>query len=234
MKGIYLVGGYPENNKFAECVEVVEQSGFDFIEVGIPFNDPIADGPIIAGALNDSLINGATVDGLIDKIIELKRIKLKKYIMTYSNIIYSYGIKKFSNRLREYLDGIIVADLPNRMSNLFYENGFEIPIVPFATLETRDSDIKKIKNSKSEFIYFIGLRGITGSKADFTSPEIISKITLLKKHTEKKIIIGFGIKTYEDVKHALNIGDGFVVGTEAVKRQNDSKALHKYLDSLMK
>jgi tryptophan synthase alpha chain len=157
---------------------------------------------------------------------------IKKYIMTYANIIYSYGIESFSTRMNGHVQGIIIPDLPNRMAKLFYDNNFGIPIVPFATLETRESDIELMDSSRSEFIYFVGLRGITGAAADFGTGEFTGKVDLLRKKTSKKIVIGFGIKTAEDAEQALALGDGFVVGTEAVKRQGDPETLEEYISTL--
>jgi tryptophan synthase alpha chain len=233
MKGIYLAGGYPDRDRFGECVNAVIGGGFDFIEIGIPFNDPIADGPVIARAIYDSIGSGVTPAMVMEYITGLKQRPIKKYAMTYANIIYSHGIKKFSDRMAGCLDGVIIPDLPNRMARVFYDAGFEIPIVPFATLETRESDMALINESASEIVYFVGVRGITGAQSDFTSSELLEKIRLIKKHTNKKIIIGFGIKTGADAKLALDIGDGYVVGTEAVRRQNDPPALRQYLASLL-
>jgi tryptophan synthase alpha chain len=232
MKGIYLTGGYPDRRTFLECCKAVASSGFNFIEVGIPFNDPIADGPVIAGAIHESISGGATPGAVMDDIASIKDLKLKKFVMTYANVIYSYGIKKFSDRMAPFLDGIIIPDLPNRMTGLFYDSGFTIPIVPFATLESRESDIDMMNASPSEIIYFIGVRGITGAQSDFTAPELIDRIGMLRRRTGKKIIIGFGIKTGADAMQARTIGDGFVVGTEAVRRQKDPAALREYLESL--
>ncbi|MBP7735021.1 MAG: tryptophan synthase subunit alpha [Spirochaetes bacterium] len=232
MKGIYLTGGYPDMGTFNECFHAVANNRFDFIEIGIPFNDPIADGPVIARAIHSTIERGITPDAMVDAIVALKDTYIKKYVMTYANIIYSHGIKKFSDRMAGSLDGVIIPDLPNRMARLFYDEGFGIPIVPFATLESRESDIEMMNRSKSEIIYFIGVRGITGSQSDFTSPELLDKIRMIKKHTGKKIIIGFGIKTADDARRALSIGDGYVVGTEAVLRQKDPAALNDYLRSL--
>jgi tryptophan synthase alpha chain len=232
MKGIYLAGGYPDSATFMECFRAVESGGFDFIEVGIPFNDPIADGPVIADAIHASLKNGVTPDTVMNDILNVRNSVIKKYVMTYANIIYSYGIKKFSDRLSGRLAGVIIPDLPNRMARLFSDSGFAIPIVPFATLETRGSDMAVINESKSEIVYFIGVRGITGAQSNFSSPELMRKIRMIKENTDKKIIIGFGIKTGDDAGAALSIGDGYVVGTEAVRRQTDPKALRDYLQSL--
>ncbi|MBN2161064.1 MAG: tryptophan synthase subunit alpha [Spirochaetes bacterium] len=232
MKGIYLAGGYPDIDTFTESARAVVASGFDFIEIGIPFNDPIADGPVIARAIYDSISSGVTPAQVMKCIAGFNHAQIKKYAMTYANIIYSFGIRKFSEEMAGYLDGVIIPDLPNRMARLFYDSGFEIPIVPFATLETRESDIKMMNESASDIIYFVGLRGITGARSDFTSPELLDKIGMIKKNTEKKVIIGFGIKNSIDAGKAMAIADGYVVGTEAVLRQNDPAELKKYLGSL--
>lgn len=232
MKGIYLAGGYPDRATFRSCAEAVARCGFDFLEIGIPFNDPIADGPVIARALYDSLEGGATPDQVMEDIRSLDGLPVRKYVMTYANIVYSRGIRAFSGMLKESLDGIIIPDLPNRMSRLFVDQGLEIPIVPFATLETRQSDIELMNKSKSEIIYFVGVRGITGSASNLSSAELLEKAELLKKNSVKKIIIGFGIKNAGDARQAMAIGDGFVVGTEAVRRQKNPEELEKYLRSL--
>ena len=232
MRGIYLVAGYPDGQTFKACYQTVVRSGFDFIEVGIPFNDPIADGPVIAEAIHRSLSSGVTPDGVMEDISMLQRGRLRQYVMTYANIIYSYGIQNFSDKMSGKIDGVIMPDVPNRMSDLFYDGGFGIPIVPFATLETRHADIDLMNRSKSDIIYVVGLRGITGSAGNLESRELHRKIRMIKENTDKKIIIGFGIKTRDDARAALQIGDGFVVGTEAVKRQKNPALFKEYLDSL--
>ncbi len=213
---------------FRECCHVIAASGFDFIEVGIPFNDPIADGPVIAGAIGDSLAGGVTPDGVMEEIAR-QDIGIPVYAMTYANVIYSPGMAVISKRMAPHLRGIIIPDLPNRMARRFHDEGFTIPIVPFATLETRESDIGIMNASESDIIYFVGIRGITGANSDLSAEELSEKVGLLRRHTAKKIIIGFGIKTPEDASRAVTMGDGFVIGTEAVRRQRDPAALGKYL-----
>lgn len=232
MRGIYLAGGYPDAGTFRKCFNAVVANGFDFVEIGLPFNDPTADGPVIARAIHASLESGVTPARVMDEILSLGGAPIKKYVMTYANIIYSFGLKEFSDRMAGCLNGVIVPDLPNRMTPLFYDSGFDIPIVPFATLESRESDIGIMNRSKSGIIYFIGVRGITGSTSDFTSPELLAKIRMIRENTDKKVIIGFGIKTADDAGQALAIGDGYVAGTEAVLRQGDPAALDRYLASL--
>lgn len=229
MKGIYLVGGYPDRGSFIRSFNAVAESGADFIEVGIPFNDPVADGPVIAKAILQAADNGITADMVLEDIRANKKPGTAVYVMTYANIIYSYGIERFSQKGRDILDGLIIADCPNRKHQFFYERGLDIPLVPFGTLESRELDFDSLSESKGDFLYFVGLRGITGAAADFSSKELHDKLSMLRERTRKKVIIGFGVKTRKDAARALALGDGFVVGTEAVRRQDDENSLRDYL-----
>lgn len=233
MKGIYLVGGYPDRESFVKGLETVMDSGVDFVEVGIPFNDPVADGPVIAEAIMKTADAGVSADSIIEDMERCVRPGIKMYVMTYCHIVFAYGIRKFSERCKGLLSGIILADLPNRMHPFFLDRGLEVPIVPFATLESREEDLAGLGKAGSDFIYFVGLRGITGATADFGSREMKDQVARLRSHTGKKIVIGFGVKTSADAGRALSLGDGFVAGTEAVRRQGNASELRHYLGDLL-
>lgn len=233
MKGVYIVGGYPDREKSRECAAAIAELNYDFIEIGIPFNDPVADGPVIAKAINDSVEEGISPDVIIEDIALLKDHSIKKYIMTYANIIYSYGIENFSKAIDGLVDGLIIPDVPNRLHSYFYDRGLKQPIIPFATLESSEEDLEYLNEIQGDFVYFIGIRGITGSKANLASEELQNKLQMLKKIADKKVIIGFGIKENNDARVALELSDGFVVGTEAVKRQGNLKEFKEYLTALI-
>ena len=230
MKGFYILGGYPDLQIFEKCFSYVTNRA-DFVEVGIAYNDPVADGPIIAKAADVVVKNRTNMEDILDIVEKHKKSKL--YIMTYSNIFYQYGLKEFSSKYNSLIDGVIVADLPNRHHEFFYDKGFEIPIIPFVTPESRQEDIEKLKDNKADFIYFVGVRGVTGSSVNFLSDELIDKVNVVKKITGKKVVFGFGIKTKEDVKKVLTYSDGFVIGTQAVKRQDDINEFQRYIDSIV-
>lgn len=233
MKGIFLVGGYPNFDTFESCFKAVEEKGFDFIEVSIPFSEPVADGPVIAKAIHDSIENKVNTTKILESLKKLKS-KIPIYIMTYANIFYAYNLKKFSEDFKEYISGVIVPDLPNRMHSYFYENGFDIPIIPFVTPESREEDLKELKNAKADFIYFIGIRGITGGQAQLDSPEIKENIKKLKSFSNKPVVMGFGIKNYEQASQALSVANGYVVGTGAVEKQQNLDEYKTFLDNLLK
>ena len=233
MKGIYLMGGYPDSKTFLNEVEAVSDAGYDFIEIGIPFNDPVADGPVIAEAGLAAIKNGTTAESILSDIKKISALPVKKYIMTYANIINAYGKEKFSKDVSGLIQGLIIADLPNRMRSIFSGTALTVPIIPFATMETRDKDLDLLCEAGGDFIYFVALRGITGSRSNLDDPLIREKIEMIRKKSSKPIVIGFGIKDSADVKKAMLLGNGFVIGTEAVARQKDLISFKKYIHEVI-
>ncbi len=222
MKGIFLVANYPNEEQFLKAVNTVVNNGFDFLEIGIPFSEPVADGEVIASAYHSVLKSGVKVEGIfktVETVIANYQNKIDIYIMTYSNIIFDYGVENFSNKFKDKLKGLIIADCPCRMHLFFYEKGLKIPIIPFITPESREEDFNFLKNKTFPFVYCIGIRGITGAKmsADSSLKNLINKA---KTYTDKPVVLGFGIKSKNDTKFALSIADGFVIGTAVVKKQS--------------
>lgn len=233
MKGIYILGNYPNRETFVECFNSIIDAGYEFVEVGVPFSEPVADGPVIASAVQEVIEQGGKSKDILRELKSLELKNAKLYIMTYSNIIYNYGLKSFSDDFKEILSGIIVADVPNKLHSYFYDKGFEIPLIPFVTPESREEDIRKVADMKGDFIYFIGLRGTTGGSVDLASSEISERISQIKKITDKTIVMGFGIKDKTDADKALNVADGFVVGTAAVKLQKNPTEYTAFVKSLI-
>ena len=229
MKGIYMMIGYPDIETFKDEFIFSQNSGLDFVEIGLPFNDPVADGPVISEAGEKVLKNGINTEELMEFIRRNKKTKI--YIMTYSNIIYRFGAENFSKKYKDTLDGVIVADLPNEYHYFFKEKGFEIPTIPFAATDTDVGKLTHYLNGQ-DFIYFVGLKGVTGSKADLNNQVNIEKIKEIKEATGYNVIFGFGIKTPDDASAVMKFADGFVVGTEVVKRQTEPEEFKKFVKSL--
>jgi tryptophan synthase alpha chain len=230
MIGLYIAGGYPDIKKFEEVFEFLQTSKAAFIEVGLPFNDPVADGPVIAEAINKVVDNKVNLEEILSVVRNKK--KKKCYVMTYANIIYKYGLEKFSKVYGDILDGLIIADLPNRLHSFFYSQGLSIHIIPFVTPESRLQDLVSLKNLKGDFIYFISTRGTTGGSV-INLEEIGEKAKYVKKFVpEKKLYLGFGIKNYRDVMVSKEFFDGVIIGTSIVERQKDLQLLKEYIESI--
>lgn len=231
MKGIYMVGGYPDLNTFETCYKIACDSQLDFIEIGIPFNDPVADGPVIAKAIQHVVDNKITMQQTI-KIVAQDTSKTI-VAMTYANIIYDYGYEKFSKNHANIFDGLIIPDVPNKYNQRLIDDGLSIPLVPFVTPETRPQDLAQLANTTAPFIYYVGVRGVTGGSGSYDTKQMQDTITEIKKFTNIPVIVGFGIKNKIDADKIMKFADGFVVGTEIVKKQTDPSEFKLFLEQLL-
>lgn len=228
MRGFYIVGGYPDRQQFKKCLNAIAEKGFEFVEIGIPFSEPVADGPVIASAIHEAVVNGVDIDAIMADVREMKEKypAIKAIVMTYANIIHGYGEKKFSDDFKDILSGVIIPDLPTRMHYWMTEKGLTVPIVPFVTPVSRDEDIDALQDTQSPFVYYISVMGVTGSdvaKEQNDRPERAQNVT------GKPVVTGFGIKTPDDANKALKATGGFIIGTEAVKRQKDFAEFENYI-----
>jgi tryptophan synthase alpha chain len=213
--GIYLLANYPTREAFIEAVKICDKNGVDFLEIGFPFSDPIADGDMLEKACYETL-QKYDFNDTVDSFKKVRNIfKGNIYIMTYSNIVYSLGIANFAEKVGR-ISGIILADLPFREMGPF-EKGFKkhgINVIRFLTPESREEDIKGAVKSATDFIYFVSKRGTTGGgfALDEETREKISRV----KASGKEVFVGFGIKDREDVRLACDVADGAIIGTKAV------------------
>ncbi len=236
--GFYLVGNYPDKETFIKAA-VMGLEYFDFLEVGFPFSEPVADGPIIAKAVNETLKKGIKAKDIFESIKEIKKQKPNKdiYIMSYANSLFNITPKKFGKIANEIgIKGIIVADIPNKEAEQFSTilRKYEIDYIHFLTPENTNREIEKISKKAKGFIYFISIRGITGNKL-YLDNETIEKIKLAKKFSKVPVVIGFGIKNKKDIEMALKYGDGFIIGTQIIQELNKDfslKKLKKYYENI--
>jgi len=229
--GIYLVCDYPSRERFLEAVKLCEEFDIDFLEIGIPFSDPTADGDVIEKAALQ-VLERENMDDFYEVLKTVRRVYSRKlYIMTYANIVYANGIENFAKKF-SFIDGVILADVPFRESKRFKDifKKYDIGFVNFITPETDFEMIDKIKAYANDFIYFVSIRGTTGSEFKLDS-DAISRLERLRG-SKQDIIIGFGIKTKESINKACEYADGVVIGTEAIKRL-DSGEFEQFLESIV-
>jgi tryptophan synthase alpha chain len=215
----FVTGGDPSIEKTKEFVRQMIKAGADLIEIGIPFSDPIAEGPVIQEANNRALSAGATVEKLFTLVSELrKETEVPFVFLTYLNPVFHYGYGAFFKRCADTgLDGIIIPDLPFEEQPPVREaasrHGTDLISLIAPTSEAR---IKEIAKAASGFIYLVSSMGVTGVRSEIKT-DLASITTAIKSVTDIPVAIGFGIHTAEQAAQMAKIADGVIVGSAIVK-----------------
>jgi tryptophan synthase alpha chain len=232
----YIMAGDPNVARTKELVRILEECGADIIELGVPFSDPLADGPTIQKAAQRSLLGGMTLGGALELVRELRaHTQIPIIFMTYYNPIFKYGEERFAREAAAAgVDGTIVPDLPpDEAANLlsfFRKAGLDL-IFLLAPTSTEER-IKKVAKASGGFIYYVSITGITGAKLSMDA-SIESHIARIRTETGKPVAVGFGISTPEEAAAVSRFADGVIVGSAIVKRAGEPDGeLKKYLLSL--
>jgi len=234
----YIMAGDPNLERTRELVGILEECGADIIELGVPFSDPLADGPTIQKAAQRALGEGVTLGKVIEFVGSLRRTtQIPIVLMTYYNLIFRYGEERFVREAYTAgVDGIIVPDLPpdeaGSLLSFSKNTGFDVIflVAPTSTGER----IKKVARASRGFIYYVSITGITGSKLSVDA-SIGSHIEKIRQTSRKPVAVGFGIATPEEASEIAKIADGVIVGSAIVKRVEDTdENLKQYLISLRK
>ena len=225
----YITAGLPDMAHTAEIVKA--QEGLtDVIELGIPFSDPTADGPVIQQASYEAILGGASLKksfALVEKL-RADGVKMPLVFMMYYNTITSYGIEAFVKECnRVGVDGLIVPDLPFEEQdelNAALSVSDATILVQLVSPVSKDRIPMILENAKG-FVYCVSSMGVTGQAADFHK-EVINYLTYVKENSKIPVMMGFGIRTAEDIAPMANIIDGAIVGTHFINlmRENDFKA----------
>ena len=217
----FVTGGDPDLDTSLEIIKTIINNGADLIEIGMPFSDPMADGPTIQLSSNRAISKGIDLENIFSLVVEAKKIKsdLPIILMGYYNLILYFGIEKFVNRCKENgVDGLIIVDLqPEEDEDLIKELKInQIDLIRLITPTTNKERLKLILNNASGFLYYVSVMGITGQKsADLNDLE--KSVAFIKKHTNLPVVPGFGIKNSSDVNNICKIADGAVVGSSIIK-----------------
>lgn len=215
----FLTGGDPTIEKSEQYIMKMVEAGADLIEIGVPFSDPIAEGPVIQNANVRALANGATTDQLFDLVARVrKKTEVPIVFLLYANSVFKYGYERFCARCRETgLDGMIIPDLPfeekGELSPIAAQYGVDIISLIAPTSEER---IKKIAADASGFLYIVSSMGVTGIRQEITT-DLSSIVKAVREVTDIPTAIGFGISTPEQAEKMAGIADGAIVGSAIVK-----------------
>lgn len=223
----YIMAGDPSLAQTEELVKGLADLGADLIELGVPFSDPIADGPVIQRASVRSLRQKTTLPGILDMVERLRqKVSVPIVLMTYYNPILKFGEERFvKEALEKGVDGVIIPDLPpeeaDGLMKAADEEGLDIIFLIAPT--TSFSRMKKVAQHARGFIYYVSLVGITGAKMGAVS-DIQRQIKSLQKVSPLPILIGFGISTPQEVSQAASLAEGVVVGSALVRQVEDHLA----------
>jgi len=229
---IYYTAGYPAINTTIDIAEALEKAGADFLEIGFPYSDPVADGPTIQNSSQQALDNGMTLNVLFEQLKDLrKRVTIPILLMGYVNPIVQYGVERFCKAAAEAgVDGVIVPDLPmyeyeNMYSDFFKDNN--LSNIFLVTPQTAEARIRKIDELTNSFIYLLSSSNITGGSLN-VSDSIEGYYNRVKAMNLKNpTIIGFGISNNETYTKACQYANGAIVGSAFVKLLGEDGYMEK-------
>ncbi|MFD1314143.1 tryptophan synthase subunit alpha [Namhaeicola litoreus] len=236
---IYFSAGYPELNDTAVIIEKLQKNGVDMIEIGLPFSDPLADGPTIQESSTQALKNGMTSDLLFDQLKNIRKtVEIPLIIMGYFNPILQYGVEKFCEKCAEVgIDGLIIPDLPVDVFHDNYEEVFSkhgLINVFLITPQTSEERIRFIDKISKGFIYMVSSASTTGAKNSFGNVQsaYFERIHAMNLSTPQ--IVGFGISNKDTFEQATTYARGAIIGSAFVKCLTDQglNGIDSFIDSL--
>jgi len=229
---IYFTAGYPEINTTVDIAEALEKAGADFLEIGFPYSDPVADGPTVQHSSEVALENGMNLHLLFDQLAELrKRVTIPVLLMGYVNPMVQYGVENFCKKAAEVgIDGVIVPDLPMYEYEKLYASYFKtnnLSNIFLVTPQTSDDRIHKIDGLSNSFIYLLSSSSITGGNLQISVniEDYYKRIKAMQLNNPA--IIGFGISDAKSFNKATEYARGAIVGSAFVKLLGTENYLDK-------
>ncbi len=215
----FITCGDPDLETTIECIKAMADNGADLIELGIPFSDPTAEGPVIMEANERALIHKITTDDVFDMVREVRKtVKVPMVFMTYANVIYNYGIECFAKAEAELgMDGLILPDIPyeekHEFSDAFNAEGLDFVSLIAPTSEQR---VEMIAKESQGFVYCVSSLGVTGMRTSLSDAgkELAAKV---HSYTDTPACVGFGISNPDQAKAMCEEADGVIVGSAIVK-----------------
>ncbi|OGP56513.1 MAG: tryptophan synthase subunit alpha [Deltaproteobacteria bacterium RBG_13_52_11b] len=215
----FIVAGDPSIEMTEALVHKMAESGADIIELGVPFSDPIADGPTIQAASQRALHKGVNLKSIFHVTRNLRTMDVPLVLMTYFNPVFRYGLERFAVECRESgIDGVIIPDLPPEEAGPWIEKARQAKldniflVAPTSPVER----VKQISRWSRGFIYCVSVTGVTGARGKMPE-ELESVVRQIKKQSEKPVAVGFGVSTPEQARDVGRFADGVIVGSAIVK-----------------
>lgn len=221
----FITCGDPDLETTGKLVRAAAENGADLIELGIPFSDPTAEGPVIQRASHRALTGGATTDRIFEFVRELRTdVTIPLVFMTYANVVFSYGIERFAAACKESgIDGIILPDLPFEEKEEFRpacrQYGIDLISLIAPTSKQRIAEIAK---NAEGFLYLVSSLGVTGVRSEITT-DLSSIVSIVRENTDIPCAVGFGISTPEQAREMAALSDGAIIGSAIMKLVEEYK-----------
>ena len=216
----YITAGLPDYGKTKEIIKAQEKAGTDIIELGIPFSDPVADGPVIQAASYEAIQGGANLEKTFALMKEMRDegVEIPIVFMMYYNTVLHYGLEKFVKECGSCgVDGLIIPDLPleeQEEIKEFLDREDKTILIELVSPVSKDRIPKILENARG-FVYCVSSMGVTGQEASFHR-EVMNYLADVKKQSKIPVMMGFGIRTAEDVRPMKDIIDGAIVGSHFI------------------
>ncbi|MBT8308874.1 MAG: tryptophan synthase subunit alpha [Flavobacteriaceae bacterium] len=225
---IYFTAGYPNLNDTVRIIEELEESGVDMIEIGLPFSDPLADGPTIQDSSTHALRNGMTTKVLFNQLQDIRKtVSIPLIIMGYFNPVLQYGVEEFCKKCNEIgIDGLILPDLPVDVYDEHYKAIFEaygLINVLLITPQTSDERIQYIDSVSKGFIYMVSSASTTGTQSGFGEEQTKYFKRIGDMNLKNPQIVGFGISSSETFNQATQFAKGAIIGSAFIKHLSEGK-----------
>ena len=236
---IYFSAGYPNLNDTVQIIQDLEKSGIDMIEIGLPFSDPLADGPTIQASSTQALHNGMTTQVLFDQLKDIRKtVSIPLVIMGYFNPMLQYGVEAFCQKCAEIgIDGLIIPDLPVDVYADEYKATFDkygLKNIFLITPQTSDERIRFIDSVSDGFIYMVSSASVTGSQSGFGNTQETYFKRIADMNLKNPQIVGFGISNQETFNQATQFAKGAIIGSAFIThlKENGSGKIESFVKAI--
>lgn len=235
---VYFTAGYPNLNDTVSIIQMLEKNGADLIEIGMPFSDPVADGPVIQNSSTIALKNGMSIRKLFEQLAGIREtVKIPLILMGYLNPVLQFGVENFCQKCRETgIDGLILPDMPLSVYQEEFQSCFEkhgLHNILLITPQTSEERIRQIDDASSGFIYMVSSSSTTGAKnkiSDFHA-DYFERVKNMKLKNPR--LIGFGISNQETFQNACKYAEGAIIGSAFVKALEGGTGLEERISSFV-
>jgi tryptophan synthase alpha chain len=222
LMSLFITAGFPDLESTVDLILGFEENGADIIELGMPFSDPLADGPTIQYSSDVAISKGITIDKIFGMVKEIrKKSEIPIILMGYMNPVLRYGVADFCEKASQAgVDGLILPDIPVEESGLIEKEAEknELPVIYLVAPNTSDDRMQLADKKSGGFVYCVSVTGVTGARdGEEVNRSVSAFIERVKNNvTENPVMVGFGIRSYEDARSIASNADGFIVGSALI------------------